>query len=79
MHQTQSPLSLDEHRELAGELQAANSRMRELCNVVAGTYGADSRATFTFLRAAEWIDCVRREMQQQAERDLPGLVGRLYL
>jgi len=72
------PLNLEEHREFARELQGAGARMRELCGVLVAVYGTDSRPAFTMRRAIEWIDNTRREMQVQADRDIPGLAAGLY-
>ncbi len=72
------PLDLEEHREFARELQGASVRMRELCGVLAGVYGHDSRPAYTMRRAIEWIESTRREMQVQADRDIPGLAAGLY-
>lgn len=75
MPQQSNPLTLEEHRELARELRMADNRLRELCNVVVGVYGAESRVAFTFLRAAEAVARLRREMQVQAALDWPDAVA----
>ena len=72
------PLTLDEHRELARELEAACVRLRALFSVVTDVYGPESRAAFSARRSVEWIEHLRREMQVQAERDHPGIVTGLY-
>jgi hypothetical protein len=66
-----NPLTMDEHRELARELHAAGARLRELCSLVVGLYGVESRAGFSFLRAAESVDRLRHELQTQAALDWP--------
>ncbi|HYW48147.1 MAG TPA: hypothetical protein VE959_35110 [Bryobacteraceae bacterium] len=72
MAESPVPLSLEEHRELARELREAEACLRELCDLVAGVYGPDSRATFMFRRTVESLSRLRREMQVQAALDLPG-------
>ncbi len=80
MVKSTEPLTLDEHHELARELRNTNLRLRELSNVVLGIYGAESRVTFSFVRATEALDRLRHEMQIQAALDWPGNASdRLYL
>ncbi len=62
---------MPEHRELARELRLADMRLRELSNMVVGIYGAESRAAFSFVRALESLERLRREMQSQAASDWP--------
>ena len=56
---------------MALELRAAGARMRELCNVVVGIYGTESRVAFSFSRAADSIDRLRHELQMQVSLDWP--------
>jgi len=75
-----APLSLEEHRELASELREADVYLRELCELVAGIYGPDSRATFMFRRATDSLSRLRREMQVQASLDVPdGRADHIYV
>ncbi len=67
-----TPLTLDEHRELGSELRRTRARLHQLCAMVAGVYGPNSYATFSFQKAADAVDRLCREMQTQAARDLPG-------
>jgi hypothetical protein len=73
------PLSSEEHRELARELRNADTRLRELCSLLVGVYGAESRVAFSFLRATESLERLRREMQVQAVLDCPEISERLYI
>jgi hypothetical protein len=70
----QSPVSLtlEEHRELGAEMRAVNARLQELCKVVVSVYGPNTKAAFTFMRAAEQISRLCQDLQAQAARDLPG-------
>jgi len=78
--ETQSPLTFDEHREMGQELRAAKARVRELCNVVVSIYGPNNQASFTFLKVAESMDRLCKDMQAQAERDCPGIrINGMYL
>jgi hypothetical protein len=74
-----SPLTLDEHRELAVELRRTRARMRELCNMVVGVYGPDSPAASGFLKTSDSMDRLFNYMQAQVARDYPGMaVPELY-
>ena len=74
-----APLTLEEHRELALELQSANARMRSLAQMFASVYGPQNQAAFTFGRVAETLDRLCRDMQVQAAKDCPGTdVDKLY-
>ena len=78
--ETSSPLTFEEHRELSREIRAARARLRELCNVVAGVYGPNNRAAFSFLRLADDMERLCQELQTQVTRDYPGYdVDHLYL
>ena len=73
------PLTLEEHRELALELQSAHARMRSLSEMFASLYGPQNQAAFTFARVAETMDRLCRDMQVQAAHDCPGTdVDKLY-
>jgi hypothetical protein len=75
-----SPLTLDEHRELGRELKLAGSRLRELELLITRVYGANSRASFSFVKAAESMERLQMELDAQAQADFPGLVtDGLYL
>jgi hypothetical protein len=67
-----TPLTLEEHRELAAELRKVRGRMRELCDLVAAVYGPNNQSAFSFSKAAEAVERLCSDMQAQAERDLPG-------
>ncbi len=73
------PFTLNEHRELASELLKAHTRLRELSHVISEVYGPESRAAFSFERATEAMERMRREMQAQALADWPKAAERLYL
>ena len=78
--ETSSPLTLEEHRELGHEVRAARTRLRELCNVVAGVYGPNNRAAFSFLKIADDMERLCQDLQAQVSRDYPGSdVDGLYL
>jgi hypothetical protein len=78
--ETSSPLTLKEHRELSREIRATRARLRELCNVVARVYGPNNRAAFSFLRVADGMERLCRDLQTQVARDYPGYdVDHLYL
>jgi hypothetical protein len=71
----QSPLSIEEHRDLAQELRLTDARLHELSELIAGVYGTDSRVAFMFRRAADSVSRLREEMQTQAVLDLEGEAG----
>ncbi len=78
--ETSSPLTLEEHRELSREIRATRARLRELCNVVAGVYGPNNRAAFTFLKIAEGMDRLCQDLHAQVSQDYRGYdVDDLYL
>jgi hypothetical protein len=81
MHpETPLPLTLEEHRELARELRAANARMRELCQLVVNVYGPNNQAAFSFLKASEAVERLCNDLQAQAAQDYPGYpIGSLYV
>jgi hypothetical protein len=70
--ETSIPLTLEEHRELSREIRAARARLRELCNVVAGVYGPNNRAAFSFLKLADDMERLSQDLQTQVTRDYPG-------
>lgn len=67
-----APLTLEEHRELGCELRRTRVRIHELCAVVTDVYGPNTRAAFSFAKAAEALDRLCLDLQAQATRDLPG-------
>ncbi len=71
MERAPEPLTLEEHRQLARELRLTSARIRELCELVVSIYGTESRAAFSFSRAAESVERLRHEMQTQASLDWP--------
>jgi hypothetical protein len=76
---TATPLTLEEHRDLGGEIRAARLRLRQLCELVLNVYGPNSQAAFTFLKAVEDLDRLNQELRVQAAHDLPGsAVDKLY-
>ena len=78
--ETSLPLTLEEHRELSREIRAARARLRELCNVVAGVYGPNNRAAFSFLKLADDMERLCQDLQTQVTHDYPGYyVDDLYL
>ena len=75
-----APFNLDEHRELALEIRAANARMQELYKVMVDVYGPNNQAVFTFQKIVEGLDHLCRDLQAQADQDLPGHhLDKLYL
>jgi hypothetical protein len=70
--ETSDHLTLEEHRELSREIRAARIRMRELCSVVAGVYGPNNRAAFSFLKIADAMERLCQDLQAQVSRDYPG-------
>jgi hypothetical protein len=78
--ETLFPLTLDEHRELGRELKLAGARLRELERLVTSVYGPNSRASFSFIKAAEAVERLQQEMDTQAQADHPGFsTDGLYL
>ena len=78
--ETSTPLTLEEHRELSREIRAARARLRELCNVVVGVYGANNRAAFSFLKITDGMDRLCQDLQAQVSQDYRGQgVDDLYL
>jgi hypothetical protein len=69
---TPIPLTLEEHRELSREIRVARARLRELCNVVAGVYGPNNRAAFSFLKITEAMERLSQDLQAQVAQDHPG-------
>lgn len=70
--ETSNPLTLNEHRQLGQELRATNRRLRQLCDMMVGVYGPNNRAAFTFMKLAEAMERVCKDMEAQASHDLPG-------
>ena len=68
-----NPLSYDEHRELAREIQKSKARLLQLGSVAATIYGRQSRMAFHFQKVNEAIDKLCDELQAQADQDCPGL------
>jgi hypothetical protein len=68
-----NPLTYDEHRELAREIQNTKSRLLQLSSVVTGVYGPQSHASFQFQKVNEAVERLWAELQAQAEVDFPGL------
>ena len=69
---TPIPLSLEEHRELGGEIRRATARLHELCALVVSIYGPNNQAAFTFTKVVETLDRLCQDLESQAARDLPG-------
>jgi hypothetical protein len=78
--ETSNPLTLDEHRQLGQELRAANARIHQLCDLVVNVYGPNNRAAFSFQKLAEAVELVCKDLEAQANKDLPGYSsGNFYL
>ena len=61
-------------------MRTVRARLRELCGVVAGVYGPNNRAAFSFLKVADDMDRLCQDLQAQVLRDYPGHdVDGLYL
>jgi hypothetical protein len=74
-----TPLTLEEHRELSHELAAADVKLRELMNLVAGIYGPQSAPALKFGNVLQALGLLRRDMKAQAALDCPGAADeRLY-
>jgi hypothetical protein len=74
------PLTLEEHRELGGEIRNVQARMHQLCELVVAVYGPNNQAAFTFLKVVDALDRLGKDLQAQAGSDLPGYpIDRLYL
>ncbi len=70
---------MEEHRQLALELQSTHARMRALSEMFAGIYGPQNQAAFTFARVTEALDRLCRDVRAQAALDCPGTdVDKLY-
>lgn len=76
--ETSNPLTLEEHRQLGREMRAANQRLHTLCDLVVSVYGPNNRAAFTFQKLAETIELVCKEMEAQADKDVPGHPGESF-
>jgi hypothetical protein len=77
--ETPTPLSLEEHRELAAEIKLASARFIELQKLMAKVYGPHRLAATNFCKAVEALELVQSDMEVQAAHDLPGLtVDGLY-
>jgi hypothetical protein len=68
-----SPLSYEEHRELAQELFYTHRRLRELRRMMVSVYGRESRTAFAFERTDESLDRLRFDLQVQLSSDCPGV------
>ena len=68
-----SPLSFEEHRELARELFNTQRRLRELRRMVVSVYGRESRTAFSFERVDETLERLRFDLQVQVGSDWPGI------
>jgi hypothetical protein len=74
-----NPLSYEEHRDFAQEIQRTRARLVQLASMVAGIYGPQSRSTFAFRKLNEAMERMASEMRAQAELDCPGLnAGEFY-
>jgi hypothetical protein len=73
MSQALNPLSYDEHRELAREIQKSRARLLQLGSVAATVYGIQSRTAFQFKKVNDAMDRLCDELQAQADQDCPGL------
>jgi hypothetical protein len=70
---------LEEHREMGAEIRNARIRMHQLCDLVAGVYGPNNQAAFTFIKAVQSLDRLSQDLRAQAAQDLPGYpVDTLY-
>ena len=81
-HRTETSISLtlEEHRELAGEITATVKRLRALCDLVVEVYGPGNRAAFSFVKAMEALEHLEQDLATQAVRDYPGYPANgLYL
>ncbi len=67
-----TPLTVAEHRELGYELRKNRVRLRELCGLIMEVYGPNTRAYYSFQKAAETLEQLCADMQTQAMRDHPG-------
>ncbi len=73
------PLTLEEHRDLGAEIHAARVRLSQLCDLVAGVYGPQNQAAFSFLKAMQSLDRLQHDLRAQAAQDVPGYpVEKLY-
>lgn len=68
----QSSLTIEEHRQLSGELAKAQRQLEEFGNMANGVYGSESRASIALSEAAEAIGRLRFVLQLQAADDCPG-------
>ena len=77
---TENQLNRDEHAELGDELRKTSARLRQLCGLVVGVYGAQSLPALRFVRTIDAIERLRAEMEVQAAQDLQRYVEKnLYL
>ncbi len=67
-----NPLTYDEHRDLARELQRSRARLLQLSSVVAGVYGPHNDSTFAFTKLNEAVDRILADLSAQAFLDCPG-------
>ncbi len=70
-----SPLTAQEHHELAQELRDVSGRLRELQRLVESVYGPHTPAAAGFQDVTEAVERLRRVMQVQMVDDLPGLAN----
>jgi hypothetical protein len=70
--EARNPLTYDEHRELALEVQKTRARLLQLSNLVTDVYGPQSPTAFAFHKLTEAMERVAAEMRAQAEVDCPG-------
>jgi len=78
-HDTPSPLSAEEHRELGDELRKTQERLHALYEMLSGVYGPDHYTAFSFQRVNTSLQELRRDLETQAADDCPDDTGRFYI
>ena len=64
------PLTLEEHRELAGELRRVRARMNELRGLVTHVYGPNNRAAIGFSKTTDALEHLCADMEEQLAQDV---------
>jgi hypothetical protein len=75
MPDNSSPLTHEEHEELARELRNADARLRELWDLAVSVYGPNHRVSFSFQKVLETLNRLRADLQTQVIREFPGWNG----
>lgn len=75
MPDNSSPLTHEEHEEMARELRTTEARLQVLCDLAVSVYGPNHRVAFSFQKLLEALDRLRADLQTQLIHDFPAWDG----